>query len=305
MKNEIENKNNENKTNVIAEKKDLEKEINFSWSRVIKQGIRNMKDDVDPVYKGIKMGFYALHGIPTWVRECNDGRLENRANGLAGLATLFVAGTTGLGYYIATKEMTETYGLAGYATLGIPLVATGYSYVKEAFRRAKKKEHVRVIKSRIQKKFETPTEETWDLSYKDMIQQYVTDKERQIEADNSRRNIGKSNNEKIDIESTTMELYQNISLKTEAIINKLYAYNQLGKKYELNKNLEVITPHTYRAEHYHERNELADMVWNVASKNKGSANTEWLGKLTVIYETDEAGCKLEPKYQVEPTKLWK
>ena len=33
------------------QKNSLEAEIEFSWGRVFKRGIQNMKDDVDPVYK--------------------------------------------------------------------------------------------------------------------------------------------------------------------------------------------------------------------------------------------------------------
>ncbi|MGV8086022.1 MAG: hypothetical protein ACP5N1_00170 [Candidatus Woesearchaeota archaeon] len=286
---------------------DLEKEIRFSWKRVIAQGIKNMKDDVDPVYKGAKMGFYALHGIPTWVRECKDGRLQNDSNNLAALSTLFVGGSSGLGYYLATNESVKANGLMGYAVLGIPLIATGYSYVKEAFRRAKKKEHIRVIKSRIQKKLNAPTEGQWDLSYKDLLQTYSNDAE-VLESLNRKENLHgsyHSRDEDLGVEKVAMALYKQLSLKTEEIAETLYAYNSLGKKYELSLGLEVITSNTDK--HYNDAygNKLSQLIWDTVSKNNGSANIEWLGKLTVMYGGKEDKINVEKRYQVIPTEVWK
>ena len=112
----------------------LEKQVKFSWMRVMKQGIKNMKDDIDPVYKGVKMGFYTLHAIPTWARECQDGRLANDSHGWAGTIAFGVSAATGLCYYIANKEAIAHKGLEGYAVLGIPFAMQTCSYVKEAFR---------------------------------------------------------------------------------------------------------------------------------------------------------------------------
>src|SRR3989344_6342079 len=110
-------------TTESEQKNNLEAEIRFSWGRVFKRGIQNMKDDVDPVYKGAKMGVYALHGIPTWVRESRDGKLSTDSRGWSTLSGLFVFGGSATAYALGTMEAVQTVGNGGYSLSGIPVLA--------------------------------------------------------------------------------------------------------------------------------------------------------------------------------------
>jgi hypothetical protein len=301
----IETQTNNNGADVKnVKKKDLEKQVSFSWMRVIKNGIKNMKDDIDPVYKGAKMGFYGLHAIPTWVREYKDGRLENDSHGWAGLTGFFVAGTSALGYYVATTEAVKNYGVEGYGVLGIPLLMQGLSYTKEAFRRAKGREHGRVIKARLQQKIDSETQGEYDLSVQDMVKIYEK-KDTNVKARRTYERDHEVSEESSKAE-TKMDAYKELSMLTDNIFKELFAHNHAGSKYELTPDLEVTTVR----ERYKHRgrdepslnNTFAKMIWETVSKNNGSANIEWLGKVTAIYGRDEPG---SVHYEVTPCKMWK
>jgi len=143
------------------ETKSLDEQVNFSWERVMKRGVQNMKDDVDPVYKGSKMGFYALHGIPTWVRESRDGKLSCDSHGWAILSGLFVGGGCATAYILG--------GLSFPPILAVPVVAQGLSYVRESFRRARKTELENVVLTKVQRSLNGQSEGEFNLNCQEMI----------------------------------------------------------------------------------------------------------------------------------------
>jgi|SRR3989344_1901637 len=179
----------------VEPNKNLEAEIEFSWKRVFKRGIQNMKDDVDPVYKGTKMGWYALHGIPTWIRESRDGRLSTDSKGWSTLSGLFVFGTSATAYVLGTMEAVEAVGNQGYSLLAVPLAAQGISYVRESFRRAKKTELENIVMTKIQRTLNGQEEGEYDLNCKKMIgtlaDKLYTQREKEVEIDSkaARENI--------------------------------------------------------------------------------------------------------------------
>ena len=156
-------------TTESEQKNNLEAEIRFSWGRVFKRGIQNMKDDVDPVYKGAKMGVYALHGIPTWVRESRDGKLNTDSRGWSTLSGLFVFGGSATAYALGTMEAVQTVGNGGYSLSGIPVLAQGFSYVRESFRRARKTELENIVMTKVQRSLNGQGEGEYELSCKQMI----------------------------------------------------------------------------------------------------------------------------------------
>ena len=90
-------------TTAPKETNTLDEAVRFSWRRVFKRGLQNMKDDVDPAYKGAKMGMYALHSIPTWIRQHKDGVIQSDSWGWAGLTGLLVGGASAVGYFVGTS----------------------------------------------------------------------------------------------------------------------------------------------------------------------------------------------------------
>ncbi|MEK6969053.1 MAG: hypothetical protein AABW48_01360 [Nanoarchaeota archaeon] len=145
------------------EDKSLEAEVEFSWKRVFERGVQNMKDDIDPVYKGAKMGIYALHGIPTWAREARDGKLSTDSVGWSVVAGLFVGGSCTAAYVMG--------GVLFPPILAVPVVAQGISYTREAFRRARKTEMENVIMTKVQRSLNEQGENEYDLSCQKMIKE--------------------------------------------------------------------------------------------------------------------------------------
>ncbi|MBI5065464.1 hypothetical protein HZA97_04440 [Candidatus Woesearchaeota archaeon] len=161
----------EPKTNL---EKTLENEIRFSWGAVLKGWIQNLKDDVDPAITGVKMGFFGLHAIPTWMRQYDEGRMSTKKNGLTGLLGLVVAGSSLTGYYLAGKYINETTNSElGYAVTAIPLTAQTLSWSYEAFLRAKKTELSKVVMSRLQKSFNKESETQYDLTSKALVEEFA------------------------------------------------------------------------------------------------------------------------------------
>jgi len=147
----------------------LEQEISFSWKRVAKRGVQNMVDDVDPAYKGAKMGVYALHGIPTWIREHRDGKLSSDRMGWTGAAGLFTLTAEVTGYALATSAAVAATGPVGFGVLAVPVASQLASYSREAFRRARKTEHANVVMTKVRKSLTDTENESFNLTNDVMI----------------------------------------------------------------------------------------------------------------------------------------
>jgi len=297
----------------------LEDEVKFSWWRVMKNGVKNMKEDIDPVYKGAKIGVYALHSIPTWHREYKDGRLANDSNGFSTAAATFVLATEGTAYYIGTNEALAQYGPMGYAVLAIPLGMQAMSYTREAFRKAKKSEMGNVIQTRIQRRLSTEDTEKFDLSLKDMMNVYVgaaktgiedTFQHYESEGDELRNRTKKKAPASDD--QANIKAYSAIGEIAENIFNELFAYDQVGSSYELYRDLTLVNKSNEKKRKSHGTKDyvnqapegtLNKLIWNRLAENNGSANIELLGKVTAIYKGQ--GATREVHYQVEPNELWK
>jgi hypothetical protein len=293
-----------------------EEEIKFSWIRVAKRGIQNMKDDVDPIYKGAKMGVYALHGIPTWRREYLDGKLENDSHGWATISGMFVGGASCVGYYLATTTAVAASGPVGYAVLGIPVASQAASYTREAFRRARKTELANVVMTRIGKAVKNGTGDKYDLTCKDLAGMMVPEKETFVEKENGygRRTQTEYEKERKDFDERQV---QRIAMAEEKgretmmklagkIFDGLFADDQVGSTYVMSRDLRA-GPARKERDAYNRYNDTTDAsliakgLEDAIVKNGGSANVELFGKMSVMY--DNSG--KVTGYQVEPNKLWK
>ena len=116
------------------------------------------------------MGVYALHGIPTWVRESRDGKLSTDSRGWSTLSALFVFGCSATAYALGTMETVQKVGNSGYSLLAIPVVAQGLSYVRESFRRARKTELENIVMTKVQRSLNGQGDGEHDLSCKQMIE---------------------------------------------------------------------------------------------------------------------------------------
>ncbi len=156
--NKEQNKNDNNN-------KGLDDDLEFSWGRVLRRGVQNMKDDVDPVYKGAKIGVYALHGIPTWVREFKDGKLSTDSVGWSAAAAIFVGGASVAGYILAAPLFPPI--------LALPVAAQGASYIRESFRRARKTELENIVLTKVQRSLsgQNLEKEKYDLTCEEMIEE--------------------------------------------------------------------------------------------------------------------------------------
>lgn len=297
-------------------KKSLDDDVRFSWGRVMKNGVKNMKEDVDPVYKGAKIGAYALHGIPTWAREYKDGRLANDSNGFSTIAATFVLGVTGAAYYAGTTALVAASGPVGYSLLGIPLASQLMSYTRESFRKAKKSEMGNVIQNRIQRRLTNESDEKFDLSLKDMVQAYASNVKSEPSAADTEfdpySGSMRRGSKKKHADNPEIKAYSAVGEAAEKIFNQLFAFDQVGKQYGLYRDLSMVNKSNEKKRNEdHVKDYIDDtpegtitkLIWDTVSRNNGSANIELLGKVTAIYKGQ--GAAREVHYQVEPNELWK
>ncbi|MBI5065228.1 hypothetical protein HZA97_03230 [Candidatus Woesearchaeota archaeon] len=148
----------------------IENEVKFSWGAVFKGWVQNLKDDIDPAITGVKMGFFGLHAIPTWMRQSDEGRMHSDKRGLSTLLGLVVFGSEATGYYLAGKYINQTTNSEmGYAVAGVPLGCQAMSWAYEAFLRAKKSELSKVVMSRLQQSFNKEATVQYDLTSQGLV----------------------------------------------------------------------------------------------------------------------------------------
>lgn len=283
---------------------DLEDEVKFSWGRVVKRGLQNMKDDVDPIYKGAKMGVYALHGIPTWRREYLDGKLENDSHGWATVSGLFVGGASATAYYLGMKEAIEAYGPQGYAVLAIPLAAQGLSYTREAFRRARKTELSNVVMTRMKKAIDRTGTQGYDLSCEQMIERVA----QRLYEENQSGKDGTTKEQRI--AKNRAEAKEYLMDLAQDTFDGLFADGDVGKKYELSedlfvgpvkRNMDRNDGDYYGSKHKSGQHDpLTKIIKETVEAKGGSANIELLGTLTAVYSTKDD----RMHYEVKPNNLW-
>lgn len=295
-----------------ADAKPAEDEIAFSWKRVVKRGLENMKDDVDPIYKGGKMGVYALHGIPTWRREYLDGKLANDGHGWAKISGAFVVGASMVGYATALTAATAAIGPAGFAVLGVPLASQGASYTREAFRRARKTEWSNVVMTRVSKAVTNGTGEQYDLTCEQMIDM--------VTPAIAQQQFGRYDDaaKAVVAEKTKEQAKEGLMLVAGKVLDGLFADDEIGAaNYRMSRSLvtgprakneiEGGTRCRYDSEDngvllQTTRDALSKGLEGYISKHGGTANVELFGKMSAIYDAKSAKVA---GYQVEANKLWK
>lgn len=304
MENETENIEKTKKESK-KKQKTIDNTIKYSWKRVFKRGCQNMKEDIDPIYKGTKIGLYALHGIPTWRREYKDGKLSNTGHWFAGISALFTLGVTGAAYALGFGEAVQEFGTAGYGVLGIPVASQIASYTKEAFRKSKKTELSDVIMSRVYQKIDAPNEQEYDLSLNQMIE-YCGQHIEQYEKINHR---GRETS-KEELSDTSKKFVASIAGKT---VRGLFADDKIGKSYVIDDELKV-GPEMRDPDnnHHHnygfaysedlKRSGIVNLIEKTVDENNGSANIELFGQMTRVYDLDGKTIK---HYQVKPSEIWK
>ncbi|HIH23639.1 TPA: hypothetical protein HA251_01250 [Candidatus Woesearchaeota archaeon] len=291
--------------------KPAEDEITFSWKRVAKRGLENMKDDVDPIYKGGKMGVYALHGIPTWRREYLDGKLANEGHGWAKISGAFVVGASMVGYATALTAATAVFGPAGYAVLGVPLASQGASYTREAFRRARKTEWSNVVMTRVSKAVTNGTGEQYDLTCDQMVDMVAPAIMQQY---GGRYDTGTNAETR---EKVRAQAKEGLMLVAGKVLDGLFADDEIGaKNYRMSRSLVTGPRAKSEIENGSRRGCYADDdasllrttrealsagLETYVAKQGGTANVELFGKMSAIYDVKSAKVA---GYQVDANKLW-
>ncbi len=154
---------------------DLEAKLKFSWGRVFSRWGKNLMDDLDPAYKGAKIGWYTIHGIPSMIRESREWKLETDSKGWTTFAGIVTFGACATGYVLGTIGMVHAYGEKGFALLGLPIAAQGASYVYEAFRRAHKSELKNVVITKVQNSLDNKCAGEFNLSNKELLESAADD----------------------------------------------------------------------------------------------------------------------------------
>ena len=272
-------------------------DVKFSWRAVIRRWGENLKSDVDPALTGAKAGYFFFHGIPTWARHYDEGKMSTSKRGLATLAGLLVGGSIGTGYYVGAQAINvATGGVLGYAIVGVPLVANGTSWVYEAYYKAKKSECEKVVMTKIQRSFET-TKEEYALSNKQLLEQVTAGVYQEYKGQN-----GMTKERATDAAKTAI-----IAVASD-VFNGLVADGNLGKKYEMSETLFVgpkkrkrDKQESYACHAGNSSNIVAEVIADAVEKNGGTANIELFGTVTTVYSNGK-----DKSYEIMPNKsVWK
>ena len=321
------------------DKVSLEDEVRYSRRAVLKGWMRNMKDGVDPVITGAKMGFFGLHAIPTWYRQHGEGKMTTDSPWFTGVSAVgAAAGSLGV-YFLASQKInqdTQSEWQGYLVAAGMP-AAQGVSWAYEALLRAKKSEMSKVVMTKLQRSFDVESE-GYDLTSKAIVDGIAKDIYEKLEkrtrdelgqlesrfedADEQWYNeeIGKLKEDLADNKGKGDRLARrSVLYAISPVFNGLVADGQLGKQYEMSPSL-TVGPEKRQREgdnalwNVDEDDELArtlpreevsrticEKVIEAVKAGNGKANIELFGTVTVIYTNDGK----DMNYQVTPNDIWK
>jgi len=276
-----------------------------------------MKDGLDPVYKGAKAGFFAMHSISTWKRQEEEGKMECDHKGWMGLTGVLTFAGLGVGYGIATTTAVAMIGPIGFSVLGIPIATQAGSYIIESYKKAKQSVLEEVVMTKVQGTINKRDSEGYDVTCKQMIDTLTDHFQKEtLERHNLDHDLDK---DELKEKQSVLEKYetnsrcrakQALADFASEIFKGLYADKKLGRKYEMSQTL-MVGPRKHMEDrrtrpNHHNHDEtnmmLSKMISQAVSQNDGEANIELLGKVKAVYS---GGQQQKMHYKVIPNELWK